>query len=127
MKGIVDTFQECGSARHEGVPKTMEISAIAHFLGENIGRIAFATDMFNGDGSICHPLLGGIFSVLDVSITFGHQIAAPFHTCFAVVVKWCRLFSIRDWVAKGGEMDNHIADVDREAGTHVGGANFGVT
>ncbi len=127
MKGIVDTFQECGSARHEGVPKTTEISAIVHFLGEDIGRITFAADMFNGDGPVCHPLTGGVFSVLDVSITFGRQIMAPFHTCFVVVVKWCRRFSIRDWVAKGGKMENHIADVNCETGTHVGGANFGVT
>ena len=105
----------------------MEISAIAHFLGEDIGRITFAADMFDGDGSVCHPLTGGVFSVLDVSITFDCQIGAPFHTCFVVVVKWCWLLSIRDWVAKGGKMENHIADVDRETGTHVGGANFGVT
>ena len=105
----------------------MEISAIAHFLGEDIGRITFAADMFDGNGSVCHPLTGGVFSVLDVSITFGRQIVAPFHTCFVVVVKWCWLFSIRDWVAKGDEMENHIADIDHEAGTHVCGVNFGVT
>jgi hypothetical protein len=127
MKGIVDSFQECGSARHEGVPKATEISAIAHFLGEDIGRITFAADMFDGNGPVCNPLTGGVLSVLDMVITVGCQIVAPFHTCFDVVVKQCRLLGIRDWVAKGGEMENHIAYVDRETGTHVGSANFGVT
>ena len=65
--------------------------------------------------------------MLDMAITFGRQIVAPFHTCFVVIVKWCRLLGIRDWVAKGGEMENYIADVDRETGTHVGGTNYGVT
>ena len=100
---------------------------MAHFLGEDIGRITFAADMFDGDGPVCDPLTGGILSVLNMTITFGCQIVAPFYTCFVVVVKWCRLLSISDWVAKGGEMENHIADVDSETGTHVGGANFGVT
>ncbi len=127
MKGIVDTVQECGSARHEGVPKATEISAIAHFLGEDIGRVTFAADIFDGDGPVCNPLTGGLLSVLDMVITFGRQIVAPFYTCFVVIVKWCQLLGISDWVAKGGKMKNHIADVDSETGTHVGGANFGVT
>ncbi len=127
MKGIVDSFQECGSARHEGVPKATEISAITHFLGEDIGRITFAADMFDGNGPVCDPLTGGVLSVLDMAITFGREIVAPFHTCFVVVVKWFRLLGISDWVAKGGKMENHVADIDSEMGTHVGDANFGVT
>ena len=127
MKGIVDFFQECGSTRHEGVSKAAEISAIAHFLGEDIGRITVAADMFNGYGPVFDPFTGGVLSVLDMAITFRREIVAPFYTCFVVFVKWCRLLSISDWVAKGGEIDNNIADVDSETGTHVGGANFGLT
>ena len=126
MKGIVYSFQECESARHEGVPKSTEISAIVHFLGEDIRRITYAADMFDGDGPVCDPLTGGVLSVLDMAITFGREIVSPFHTCFVVIVKWCRLLGISDWVAKGGKMENHIVDLDSEMGTHIGGANFGV-
>ena len=104
VKEIVDSFQECGSARHERVMKAAGISAIAHFLGEDIGRITFAADMFNGYGPVCDPFMGGVLSVLDMAITFCCEIVAPFHTCFVVVVKRCRLLGISDWVAKGGEM-----------------------
>ena len=83
--------------------------------------------MFDGDGPVCNSLTGSVLSVLNMAITVGCQIVAPFHTCFVVVVKWCRLLGISDWVAKGGEMENHIVDIDSEMGTHVGGANFGVT
>jgi hypothetical protein len=83
--------------------------------------------MFNGYGPVFDPFTGGVLSVLDMVITFRCEIVAPFHTCFVVIVKWCRLLGISDWVAKGGKMENHIADVDSETGTHVGDANFGLT
>ena len=115
------------STRHEGVPKAAEISTIAHFLGKYIGRTTFAADVVNGYGPVFYPFTGSILSVLDMVITFHGEIMTPFHTCFVVVVKWCRLLSISDRVAKGSDMENHIADVDGEMRTHVGGTNFRIT
>ena len=65
-----------------------EIRAIAHFLGEDIRRITFATDMFDGYSAVFHPFTCGVLSVLDMAITFRCEIVAPFDTCLIVIVKW---------------------------------------
>ena len=78
MKGVVYSFQECRCTRHERVSKAAEIFTFTHFLGEDIRRIAFATDMFGGNCSVFHPLTRGVLSVLDMAITFRREIVTPF-------------------------------------------------
>ncbi len=88
VKGIVYSFQKCRRARHEGVTKAAVICTIAHFLGEDIRRITFATDMFDGYSAVFHPLTCGVLSVLDMVINFRREIVTSFDTCLIVIVKW---------------------------------------
>ena len=49
MEEVEDSLEKVGSTGHEQVTKSSEVSAIVHLLGENIGGVAFAADVCNGD------------------------------------------------------------------------------
>jgi len=82
MKGIVYSFQECGCARHERVSKAAEICTITHFLGEDIRRIASATNVLNRYCFVCYPFTCSVLFVLDMAITFRCEIMTPVYACF---------------------------------------------
>ncbi len=64
----------------------LKISALAHFLGEDVHNVAFAADVGYGDSAIGNPLPGGVFSVLNVAIALGCHVVAPFDAGIIVVV-----------------------------------------
>ena len=68
------------------VAETTEISAVAHFLGEDVCNVAFAADVGDEDNAIGVPLPGGVFSVLNVAIALGGHVVAPLDAGIIVVV-----------------------------------------
>ncbi len=104
-----------------------ESSAVPHFLREDVGYVAFPADMGNRDGAIGNPFTCRILLVLNVTIAFGGHVVTPFDTCIIIVIEGSGALTVGDGVAEVGKTRNHVADVDREAGSHVGGPNLGVT
>ena len=70
---------------HKSIAETTKISAVVHFLGEDVRNVTFATDVGDGDSAVGDPFPGGGFSVLDVAIAFGHHVVAPYD---AGIVVW---------------------------------------
>jgi len=101
-------FEEVGGPGHERIAKSAEICAIAHFFGENVGRIAFPADVRNGKGTVRDPFAGRVFPVLDVAITFCGQVVTPFHASVIVVVDCGGEVGVIDRVAKRLEMEYHV-------------------
>ncbi len=83
--------------------------------------------MGDRDSAIVNPLPCGILFVLDMAVSFCGQIMAPFDTSFIVVVQWCGLLCIGDWVAEGIKMKNHITNIDPETRSHICSPNFRFT
>jgi hypothetical protein len=104
-----------------------EVGAVTHFFGEDIGWIAFTTDVSDGDTAILDPFTGSILAVFDVMVPLCGQIMAPFHACIIVAVEWCSHGGVVDRLPKRGKMKNHIANVDCKTGSHVSGTDLGIT
>jgi hypothetical protein len=85
---------------HKRIAEAAEISAVSHFLGEDVGYVAFPADMGNGDGAVGNPLTCRIFPVFDVAIAFGGHVVTPFDTCIVVVVEGSGRVTVGDRVAK---------------------------
>ena len=45
MSIVINSLEVVAGATHEGVMKLAEVGAVLNSLGENVGDIAFATDM----------------------------------------------------------------------------------
>ncbi len=112
---------------HKRIAETAEISAVLHFLCEDVGYVAFPADVGNGDGAVGDPFTCRILLVLNVTIAFGGHIVTPFNACIVIVIEGSGRLTVGDGVAEVGKTRNHVAGVDREAGAHVGSPNLGVT
>jgi hypothetical protein len=73
---------------------------VAHFFGENVRGIAFATDVGDCDASVFDPLLGRILSMFNMTVSFSGKIMAPFNACIVVIVEWCIGVSVVNRVSK---------------------------
>jgi hypothetical protein len=88
---------------HKGVAEATEISAVPHFLGEDVGDVTFPADVRDEDGAVGDPFACRIFLVLDVTISFGGHIVAPFDAGVVVVVERCRKVAVSYEVTEVGE------------------------
>ena len=92
----------------------MEISTVAHFLGEDVRSVAFAADVGDGDSAIGNPLPGGVFSVLNVAVALGCRFVAPLDAGIIVVIGGWGMCS-RVWDSRGRlEAGDHISCIDGE-------------
>jgi hypothetical protein len=85
---------------HKRITEATIISAVPHFLCEDVGYVAFPADMGNGDGAVGNPLTRRIFPVFDVPIAFGGHVVTPFDTCIVVVVEGSGRWTVGDGVVK---------------------------
>ena len=123
---IAHLLEKVGNSRHKGVTKMLKVCAIPHHFYEDIGGIAFPTDVCDGDATIFNPFLSDVSAVFDVAITLCGQIVAPLYTCVVVVVKWGGHSSIIDGITKGFKLKNYVLDVDCKTGAHIRSVDVGV-
>ena len=83
QKGCLEKVRE---ARHERVAQTSKVCTITHFFGEDVGRINFARDMFDGERLIVDPFSHRIFTKLNVAGGLRCHIMRPFDASFIIVV-----------------------------------------
>ncbi len=74
---------------HERVPEMTEVSAIAHFLSEYVGRIDFPGHMLDLESFVSDPLTDRVLTEFNVSHCFGGHVIGPTDACLIVVVENC--------------------------------------
>jgi hypothetical protein len=75
-----------------------KVCTVAHFLSENVGGIAFAIDVGDGDASDFDPLPSHIFPKFNMMIALCGQIVAPFDTSVVVIVEQSSRIGVIDGV-----------------------------
>ncbi len=68
--------------------QTAKMSAIFHFLGENVTGIAFTSNVEDLDNLVLNPLTDFGFAKFEMANPFGSKVTSPVNHSFVVVVKY---------------------------------------
>jgi hypothetical protein len=121
---VVDAFEVVARAAHKQVAKAAEVGAVLHFLGKDVGDVAFTAYVHDCDCAVSNPFMCRVFKIFNVLVAFGGHIVALLDTCVIIIVERCWRVGIVYGVAKFEQAGDHVSGVDHEAGSHVGCANF---
>ncbi len=102
------------------------MSAIAHFLSEDVGRIDFPGHMLNLESFFLDPLADRVLTEFNVLRHFGGHFIGPPDPCIIVVVEDCGSIERGKSVSCIGDTAGEISEVDNLLRSSVGCANLGL-
>jgi hypothetical protein len=74
---------------HAKVPEVMEVSAIVHFLSEDVGRIDFPGHMLDLESFVLDPLADRVLTEFNALRRFGVHVKGPPDAFIIVVIEDC--------------------------------------
>jgi hypothetical protein len=104
----------------------MEVSTIAHFHSEYVGRIDFPGHMLNLESFVLDPLAARVLTEFNVSLRFGGHVIGPTDACLIVIVEDCGSIKRGKSVSCIGYTAGEILEVNDLLRSSDGCANLGL-